>query len=246
MRRVNTNFHLASLWPPETTSSQTVTIAAIESVTSITNVESVVSLPPATAPGASPRVVVERVAANVLGGNLSVADMLIWPVPDQLEVPVDVSRIDLAQILELAGGEDIGGEGSLSGRIPLILAQGTPGIRDGRLASDGGGALRFRSEQVSELIGQGGNEQVDLVVQALQDFRYDTLSMTVDKEIAGDGVIKIHLLGHNPVVLDGHPLEFNVNVSINLDEILAAVLEAYAGSTDAMTRAFGLLRGAPK
>ena len=240
VRNLNTDFELISLTPLATAVPQTVTIGAIDSVTSIADAELRLSLHSTPSSDPTTLAVVERAQASILGGNLSIAETQIWPRANPLELLVEMSRIDLAQLLALTEIEDVDGTGSLSGFIPLVLADGTPGIRGGKLASDGGGTLRLRSDKVSDLIGQDSGEQVSLVVRALRDFRYDTLTMEIDKEVAGDGTVGLHLLGFNPAVLDGHPLKFNVNMSINFDEILTAILAAYGRSTGAVRRALGL------
>ena len=174
------------------------------------------------------------------------ADAQIWPRPKQFELPVAISRIDLGELLALADIKDVDGTGSLSGLVPIVIGDGTPGIRGGKLTSDGGGSLRLRSDQVADLIGADGREQINFVVRALRDFRYDTMAVEIDKEVAGDGTIGLHLLGFNPAVLEGQPLEFNINVSINFDEVLTAILEAYGRSTGAVQRALGLSGHAPE
>jgi hypothetical protein len=69
------------------------------------------------------------------------------------------------------------------------------------------------------------------MLQALEDFRYERLSLDIDKAVGGEAALKLSTLGHNPAVLDGHPFAINVTLTGNADRLLAAVLEAYSVSS---------------
>ena len=68
-------------------------------------------------------------------------------------------------------------------------------------------------------------EQVALTVNALEDFRYDSLSIGIDQPEDGALTLAIGLEGANPAVLDGYPFRFNINLSGELAPILEAVRE---------------------
>jgi hypothetical protein len=103
-------------------------------------------------------------------------------------------------------------------------------VRGGLLTSDGEGVIRYRSEQAARVL-KGRGESVDLMLRALQDFRYEDLSLSIDKGADRETRIGLHMLGHNPQVLDGHPFRFNINLTGNVDGILAAILEGYRASS---------------
>ena len=70
-----------------------------------------------------------------------------------------------------------------------------------------------------------------LAVRALNDFRYQQLSMTLAKGYDGEGTVGIRLEGANPAVLEGYPFVFNITLSSNFDR-LNRLLEESLGAAD--------------
>lgn len=80
------------------------------------------------------------------------------------------------------------------------------------------------------------------MLQALEDFRYERLTLDIDKAADGEARLLLSTQGHNPAVLEGHPFALNITLSGNADRLLATVLEAYSVSDRALQ---GLLRAKP-
>jgi hypothetical protein len=68
---------------------------------------------------------------------------------------------------------------------------------------------------------------VGLALQALSNFQYSDLTLTVSRESGGDTVALMQVKGRNPDFYGGHPVEFNLNVSGKLDQILNRGLAGY-------------------
>ena len=95
-------------------------------------------------------------------------------------------------------------------------------VRDGALDALSPGVVAFRSDAARRALASGG-EQVDLLLQALEDFHYDVLRMTVDKPANGESRVFLKLEGSNPAVLDGHPFVLNISLTSNVAPLLAAL-----------------------
>ena len=67
---------------------------------------------------------------------------------------------------------------------------------------------------------------VALLLQALRDFRYESLSMTLNGETGGETEIGLRISGANPELYDGYPIALNVNVSGELYDLLRQGLAA--------------------
>ena len=65
------------------------------------------------------------------------------------------------------------------------------------------------------------------MLQALENFRYDALKITLDGRTDGATAIGLHLKGANPDLHDGHPVEFNLNLEGNLASLIQTNLENY-------------------
>jgi hypothetical protein len=74
---------------------------------------------------------------------------------------------------------------------------------------------------------QGGDEGVSLMLDALKNFHYDEISVTVDGRSGDEWSVKLHVEGKNPDFMDAYPFIFNFNLSGRLDEIIRSGLRSY-------------------
>ena len=65
------------------------------------------------------------------------------------------------------------------------------------------------------------------MLAALKNFRYETLRLTLDKPAHGDAAIGVHITGANPDFYKGHPVNFNLTLSVDLGALLGQGLEGY-------------------
>ncbi len=65
------------------------------------------------------------------------------------------------------------------------------------------------------------------MLSALKNFHYKTLRIKLDRRSNGNASVNLHLRGSNPDFFKGHPVEFNLNLSGHLDEILQRGLKVY-------------------
>ena len=114
--------------------------------------------------------------------------------------------------------------GALAETITVTGAEAV--IRGGELVSDGPGWVRYRPDQAPAAL-QAGGENVNLLLQALENFRYEELRLTIDGRTDGEMDVGLHIAGANPDLYDGYPIEFNLNLEGALAEILRASLAGY-------------------
>ena len=74
---------------------------------------------------------------------------------------------------------------------------------------------------------QAGGEGVDLLLQALENFHYEALEITLDGRTDAAMDIGLHLAGANPDLYDGHPVEFNLDLEGELANILRQGVASY-------------------
>jgi lysophospholipase L1-like esterase len=98
--------------------------------------------------------------------------------------------------------------------------------------------LRIASPDTAAALAQGGTD-TNLLLQALADFHYERLALSLDKPLSGDSRLTLNMLGHNPAVLDGHPFQINVTVTTNLDKILGLVTQGSRLSQDVIRAMVG-------
>ncbi|MGJ3259655.1 MAG: YdbH domain-containing protein [Rhodospirillales bacterium] len=187
-----------------------------------------------------------RVTFELPGGNRAHIVNASWPVSggvleiNDLDVsfdrPPDVIVADLKNLnaAHIARNMEIDGleaEGRLAGRIPVRITEDGPVIDDARIWSLHKGALRFRSQVALESLRQSG-EMADLLANALSDFRYTDLQMSLNGPLSGDITAKAKINGANPALYGGKPIELNVALQGALRDLLqsASVIQDLPGN----------------
>lgn len=167
------------------------------------------------------------------GGRISLADAALDTGAAENRLALQFDQVDLGELLKLVKLEGLSGTGVLNGSLPVVLRDDRIAVVDGALVTAGSGVLRYRSPTARQALESGG-ESVDLLLQALENFQYDKLSLAVDKTLDGETEIKLQTTGKNPDVLDGYPFAININLTGNADQILASVLEGFRLSDRAL------------
>ena len=174
-----------------------------------------------------------RLEGGFAGGGLIVANARIDPSAARNPLVVQVHDVDLAALLALIGLDGLTGRGRVSGALPLILTADDVLVENGEIAATGPGALAFRSEEAKQALASGG-DYVELALQALENFRYEKLSLALDKAEGGHAIARLSTLGANPDVLEGHPFAINLTLRTDANALLAQALEAWRLSEGAL------------
>lgn len=187
------------------------------------NLQSAVSLDTA-----SRTIHLESPRAQVFGGVASTDNIhIVLPEENSASTPgevfvVEINAIDLAQVLSLSAYQQVGATGIISGTLPVRLQGLTPLIEGGQLtASQQGGSIRYDQGSTTT-----GNQSLDLVYQALEDYQYDTLSAGVDFDELGELVLSLQMQGQSPNVGQGQRINLNLNISDNIPALLQSLQAA--------------------
>jgi len=223
---LDSQISLDGLLPLSTPPGQKITVRRVDPALPLDDVDIRFQLEPAR----SPRVRLEQATARFSGGRINVAEAIIDLTRPLNNLNIGVDNVDLELLLSLLQVEGVTATGRLSGTIPVVIADAGVAIENGQLAAQGPGVLRVQSEAAAAAL-SGTGEQVALMLSALEDFRYDELSATLDMGIDGDAAVMTHMQGHNPAVLDGYPFAFNTGLSGNLTKLLGAVRQGADLST---------------
>jgi hypothetical protein len=189
----------------------------------------------------APALAVETLTADFSGGRISTSPFVIDPAQPQLDTTLTIDQLDLDKLFTLIDVDGLGGTRRLDGQMRLRLADGRVRISDGRLAASAPGVLHFKSAGLPKEISAAG-QPVQLALEALTDFHYDSLAMEIDQEASGAGVVLLKLLGHNPAVLDGRPFQFNIKFESNFDRLTDLALRSLTAAQELLRRAVGTMR----
>jgi len=231
VRGLDLDLALQPLWPPATPAPQSIAIDRIDVGTAVEDIR----IGYAVLPAEPPQIRINSLDGQFFGGTLSLTPFTVDPKQTRTTTTLSIAGLDMTALAELTKLDGLDATGSLNGQIPLVLEHGAFVIRDGRLDAAGPGRLSYRSERAAELL-RGQGTEIDLMLQALKDFRYESLGMDLTKTATDDLTLKLSLLGSNPDVLDGHPFRINLNLTSQITPILDALATAYRMSREALER----------
>ena len=183
------------------------------------------------------RLSIERLAIEAFGGALSLENALYDPLANQFQGALRLTHIDLADAFASLRVEGLDGSGIIDGEIPLTLRQGPDGasaltVSAGQLAARDKGLLAIDHPALERYL-SGQHQAVDLMVQALSDFRYENLQASLDIQPNGQGALALKVLGHNPAVLGGQVFDLNVTIETDFGKLFKTLEEAL-GVTDTL------------
>ncbi|TXI29219.1 MAG: dienelactone hydrolase [Nitrosomonas oligotropha] len=219
---LNINLNLVDLLSPRTPPHQTITIQHIDAGVPLENLLVSYHIE-GTSP---PRIAIEKAQFSMLEGTIAVEPTVIDPAAARSDTLIRISNIDLETLFNVIKVDGLTGTGHLDGQIPLTLAENQVTITNGHLAAQAPGILRFKSEKASKLMASAGKE-MNLLLQAAQDFHYTELSLDLDKSVTHDLVAKLSLLGNNPKVKDGQAFRLNIKLETDIDKILQTINQGY-------------------
>jgi Dicarboxylate transport len=170
--------------------------------------------------------VVEQLRWQFAEGRIRAAPFTIGSGEMQFSTILTAERLKLDEIFALAQLDGLTGEGTMHGTLPITVAGSEAVIDNGELVSDRPGWVRYRPDEAPAAL-QAGGENVNLLLQALENFRYEELRLTIDGRTDGEMDVGLHIAGANPDLYDGYPIEFNLNLEGALAEVLRAGLAGY-------------------
>ncbi|MGK2740519.1 intermembrane phospholipid transport protein YdbH family protein [Tepidicaulis sp. LMO-SS28] len=165
---------------------------------------------------ASGAVHVHRASWPYAGGQVSLAETRIVPGAAEQLYKLEVTEVDLSAFLEELAIDGVSGEGTLNGRIPVLVRGGDVLVEDGRLEAAGPGVLAYKGS-VSEAETGG---QSDLVFKALSNFHYTSLAMTLEGNALDTLTLGLFIEGANPDLYDGYPFKINIRTEAAFADLI--------------------------
>jgi dicarboxylate transporter DctA-like protein len=217
---LNGNVRLDGLAPLSTPPGQRITVAAVQAAVPISDL----ALRFALRDG---RLLdIEDARLVLAGGRVAVAPVTLDADAKRNRIVLEVAEVQLPILFDLIGLDGLTGTGRLAGEVPVLFEAGDLAVEDGKLESEEPGQIRYDPAQKPAAL-QGGGESIGLALAALRNFHYDRLTLNLDREIGGETLVGLHIAGKNPDFYGGYPVEFNLNLSGKLDQILVQGLAGY-------------------
>lgn len=141
----------------------------------------------------------------------------------ELRMQINLSQLDLQQLLSEYPGAEIQGQGLLSGAIPVRWKAGEGfSVEDGRIhALPPGGQIQYRAERARQL--SETNQAVRILMDALNDFHYSVLEGGVSYRDDGTLELALTIEGLNPELEGGRPVRLDIRIAEDLPALLASL-----------------------
>lgn len=169
---------------------------------------------------------IEQAEFQFASGVLSMRPQTITLGQDEVEVLLMLRDVEASSLIATLNIADLEATGRIEGSFPLRLTRRNAYIADGELrTAPGGGRISYTGDA-----GQGTTGVTRIAFDALRDFRYDELSLSLNGDLNDEIVSDITFSGENsgepidlsnmvdlPVVgrvtMTGVPFRFNVRVT---------------------------------
>ncbi|MEM7541852.1 MAG: YdbH domain-containing protein [Pseudomonadota bacterium] len=173
-------------------------------------------------------------SAAVLSGQLRItADDLPLSASEQhsQDLELYLQDVELAEFFALADLPGVGGDGRLSGEIPISFAEHGVQIENAWLEATKPGTLAIDSKTLSETLG-GRVSEVDLVLELLKNFSYDHLKLKFNLDRDGQLSMLLLLSGRNEEVDALQPYQLNINLQSNAKSLMGVFERVRGASSD--------------
>ena len=190
------------------------------------------------------RIDIESAEWSLAGGKIHTRGIVDPGTPTQ-KLVLELEDLDLAKLLELADIDGLSGTGLLTGKIPVVRRGSTIEIRGGKLSgAEGGGLVQYISGAFNAE-SLGSDQNMNVIFKSLENFHYETIEAKLDGDTDGSVILSVRLLGANPDYLDGHPIDFTLNVDSRLVDLLRKATAAYRIPDEIQQRIEELSAGLP-
>ncbi|OZG70789.1 hypothetical protein BTA51_24730 [Hahella sp. CCB-MM4] len=159
---------------------------------------------------------------ETFGGSLKLLQKAPLGCPmKESYLPLEVKDMDLSQLVAVEN-ENVEATGRIAGFLPISVKQGQFVISGGQVAAQEPGTIKLKDVPRWRVMA-GENQAVLFAVDALQDFRYQSLTSSVDYQTGGKLLLGIALKGSNRNFQNGRPVNYNLNIESNIISLLKSV-----------------------
>jgi hypothetical protein len=208
------------LWPPSTMPGQQVAVGLLDIGLPLTRGYGTFDLQP------DGTLVLEQLRWRFAGGVVRADPFTIGSDRTDFTLTLRAEGLDLAQLFALTRLDGLTGEGTINGVLPIRVRNGEAVVTGGELGASRPGRVRYQPAQPPVALATD-DQGIGLLLEAVENFRYETLRITLDGRTDAAMDIGLHLKGANPELYDGYPIEFNLALEGELANVLRQGLAGY-------------------
>lgn len=130
---------------------------------------------------------------------------------------VKVQGLSLTELLFFIELDNVFATGNIDLTLPFSTVNGAIDVTNARFKSREGGVIKYDSGDSAEI-------DNNIALLALKNFHYTQLDGRIDyNDGNGKYLIQIHLLGSNPDLYDGYPVDFTFNINGSLSGVFKSL-----------------------
>ncbi len=189
-----------------------------------------------------PRANIRMFSAEMFDGKISSDDFVFDASQSSNQLTVHAQGLAIGAILNLEQQEGLHGTGLIDGTIPVLLTENGVEVHNGKLAArPPGGMIQYQTEEGTTEALKHTSANMNLVLQALNNFHYDALTVGLDYDHTGKLLLETKIKGKNPDLHRGKPIHFNLNVEENIPALLQSlqVAKDIEGTIDELIQSSG-------
>jgi hypothetical protein len=156
-----------------------------------------------------------------VGGGKASLSPFHWKERGKINTTLSLSGVDLKTLSREF--QDFQAEGILNGSFPLEYNEDGLTVRAGKIESVSSGAFRYAPNKFPSAL-QGDDARMQTVRQALSDFHFSSLSLSVDGNPGGGLKTTLKAEGTNPAFGE-RPIQLNLNLEGDLAAALQQALQ---------------------
>ncbi len=156
---------------------------------------------------------------DMAGGKITAAPYTLRTDNWDTDMTLQAENINLEELFKLAPMQGLSAQGRVSGKLPVSIKDGVMTISGANLSSIENGLLKYDPENPPSFL-QGENEQIKILRGALENYQFETLSLTLNGATNADQTITLQAMGNNPDLFDGRPVKLNLNLEGPLDNLI--------------------------
>lgn len=151
----------------------------------------------------------------------------LWPPRTAMPQKLRVEGLDFGRLVDGLEIDELTVEGIMDADLVFSFNElGRMHIEQGHLEARGPGIIRYRPQSPPPLLeSQGAN--VDLLIAALANFRYDAAVAMLEGFLDGDIAVALHLHGANPELYEDQPIELNLSLEAPILGLVSAGRNAF-------------------
>ncbi|MFT6734420.1 MAG: hypothetical protein ACJAS9_002621, partial [Polaribacter sp.] len=163
-----------------------------------------------------PNISINNLKANIWNGEIQSKSIIIENGTLK-PYSIDLKNIDLTELIFFLDMKGLYADGDMDIHLPIEQQNKNHTVKNGSFASNKPGIIKYDSGQTQIAV------EANIALHALQNFHYEKLNGTINYNKKGDYKVKLHLLGSNPSLYDGYPIDFSLNLNGELSDVFQSV-----------------------